>query len=111
MYNLHCGLTNSAFSPVACQWHQHAREGTPKLKYLQDASESVDVLKPQVPSAQYYLGFCCSGLVHVLRTKCQSFRLILDKVVLQAYRSVMPSVHAASSGTRDLNDCTLQPDS
>lgn len=72
MYNLHCGLTNSAFSPVACQWHQHAREGTHKLNYLRDVSEPVDVLKPQVPSAQCYLGFCCSELVHDLRIKCQS---------------------------------------
>ena len=72
MYDLHCGFTNIAFSPVACQWCQHAREGTPKLKHLRDVSESVDVLKPQVPSAQCYLDFCYSELAHDLRTKFQS---------------------------------------
>ena len=72
MYNLHCGFTNSAFSPVDCQWRQHTRQGTPKLQYLRDVSESVDVWKPQVASAQCYLGFCYSELVHDLRIKCQS---------------------------------------
>ena len=72
MYNLHCGLTNSAFSPVACQWSQHARQRTPKLICLRDVSELVDVLKLQVASAQCYLGLGYSELAHDLRTKCQS---------------------------------------
>ena len=72
MYELHCGFTNSAFSPVACQWSQHACEGTSKLKYLRDVFESVDVLKLQVASAQRYLGSGYSELAHDLRTKCQS---------------------------------------